>query len=70
MITMTIEEILKLDKSAFENYSLTELGLDLSKDVQKIRLLSQWYNTYNRSTTPEEMRLAIIENLKRLLCIP
>lgn len=65
---MTIEEILKLDKADFEACSLDELGLDLFIDIQKIRLLNQWYSTYNRTTTSKEMRLAIIDNLKRLLC--
>lgn len=67
---MTIEDIFKLSKEEFENLDLKLLNLDLAKDAPKIRLLTQWYFTYNRQTTSNSMRQAILESASRLLCPP
>ena len=64
---MLSKDILQLSKQEFENL---DLGLDFEKDVEKIRLITQWYNLYNKPTTNSKTKEALEINLERLLCLP
>lgn len=64
---MLSKDILQLSKQEFENL---DLGLDFEKDVEKIRLITQWYNLYNKPTTSSKTKEALEINLERLLCLP
>jgi hypothetical protein len=66
---MRVEDILKMSRAEFEGLPLDEFNLSLDRDIRKINLLTQWYNTYNRKTTSEAMKESIVDNVKRLLCI-
>lgn len=64
---MLSKDILQLSKQEFENL---DLGLNIEKDFEKIRLITQWYNLYNKTTTTSQTRSALEINLERLLCLP
>lgn len=64
---MLSKDILQLSKQEFENL---DLGLDFEKDLEKIRLITQWYNLYNKPTTTDKTKEALEINLERLLCLP
>lgn len=64
---MLSKDILQLSKQEFENL---DLGLNIDVDLEKIRLITQWHNLYNKPTTTNQMKLALEINLERLLCLP
>ena len=67
---MLSKDILQLSSIEFDHLNLSSIGLDLEKDVEKIRLVIQWRNLYNKTSTTDQTKQALEINLERLLCLP